>query len=160
MLNLLDPERFDCVSTFLELYGNPPATPSTPQQLTALQVRPTDHVMRHLKRVCCVPPAAGLHPGPCLVTTDAGCMHSLAVYVASAALLEPPMAVNSSGNERPPDWIGVALVVLQMYFGWSTPGVTAHALALYCAQTGLCHHCSPVAWSCCLLWQVLMEPVL
>lgn len=42
MLNLLDPERFDCVSTFLELYGNPPATPSTPQQLTALQVRPTD----------------------------------------------------------------------------------------------------------------------
>lgn len=38
MMNLVDPERFDCRETFLELYGNPPSQPSTPEQLTALQV--------------------------------------------------------------------------------------------------------------------------
>lgn len=39
MMNLVDPERFDCCDTFLDLYGNPPSRPSTPEQLTALQVR-------------------------------------------------------------------------------------------------------------------------
>eukprot|EP00892_Ulva_mutabilis_P002486 jgi/Ulvmu1/12238/UM086_0029.1 len=49
MLNLLDPERFDCGQTFLQRYGNPPAVPSTPAQLAELQEVLKPLLLRRMK---------------------------------------------------------------------------------------------------------------
>ena len=39
VMNLVDPEKFDDPAEFLERFGNPPTTPSTPEQMLDLQVR-------------------------------------------------------------------------------------------------------------------------
>jgi N12 class adenine-specific DNA methylase len=39
IMNLVAPEQFDDVQAFLLRFGNPPHTPSTPDQMLDLQVR-------------------------------------------------------------------------------------------------------------------------
>lgn len=44
IMNLIRPDEFDDCDTFLHRFGNPPAVPSSPEQLQDLQARPLSSV--------------------------------------------------------------------------------------------------------------------
>ena len=49
IMNLVKPKDFPCCDTFLQRFGNPPAVPSTPEQLQELQDELRPVLLRRMK---------------------------------------------------------------------------------------------------------------